>query len=92
VVGGEAATLLTAAWLPTWLLVLLPAQWASTAIQSSITGSGMPDAASVLLALAGTASTTLLVARLLPRRWPYALMLTVWLALSAFVARNSAIW
>jgi hypothetical protein len=92
VVGGEAATLLTAAWLPTWLLVLLPAQWASTAIQASITGSGVPGAASVLLALGGTASTTLLVARLLPRRWPYALMFTVWLALSAVVARNSAIW
>jgi len=92
VVGGEAATLLTAAWLPTWLLVLLPAQWASAAIQSSITGSGLPGATSVLLALAGTASTTLLAARLLPRRWPYALMFTVWLALSAVVARYPATW
>jgi len=92
VVGGEAATLLTAAWLPPWLLVLLPAQWASTAIQTSVTGSGTQAAASVLVALAGTATTTLLVARLLPRRWPYALMFTVWLALSAVVARFPATW
>ncbi len=90
VVSGEAATLLTAQWLPTWLLVLLPAQWASAAIQTAITGSGTRAAASVLVALAGTASTTLLVARLLPRRWPYALMFTAWLALSALVARHPA--
>jgi hypothetical protein len=92
VVGGEAATLLTASRLPAWLLVLLPAQWASAAIQTSITGSGTRAAASVLVALAGTATTTLLVARLLPRRWPYALMFTVWLALSAVVARFPATW
>ena len=90
VVSGEAATLLTAQWLPSWLLVLLPAQWASAAIQTAITGSGTRAAASVLVALAGTASTTLLVARLLPRRWPYALMFTAWLALSALVARHPA--
>ena len=92
VVRGEAATLLTASRLPAWLLVLLPAQWASAAIQTSITGSGTLAAASVLVALAGTATTTLLVARLLPRRWPYALMFTVWLALSAVVARSPATW
>lgn len=88
VVTGEAATLLTASVLPAWLLVLLPAQWASAALQTAIAGSGTRDAAAVLVALAGTATTTLLVARLLPRRWPYALMFTVWLALSALVARH----
>ncbi|MBL0889805.1 MAG: hypothetical protein IBJ19_04260 [Gemmatimonadaceae bacterium] len=94
VVCGEAATLLTAAWLPTWLptwlLVLLPAQWASTAIATAIVGSGTRAAMAVLVALAGTAATTLLVARLLPRKWPYALMFTAWLAFSALVARHPA--
>jgi hypothetical protein len=88
VVCGEAATLLTAAWLPAWLLVLLPAQWASAAIATAIAGSGTRAATAVLVALAGTAVTTLLVARLLPRKWPYALMFTMWLALSALVARS----
>lgn len=88
VVCGEAATLLTAAWLPDWLLVLLPAQWASAAIATAIVGSGTRAAMAVLVALAGTAVTTLLVARLLPRKWPYALMFTAWLALSALVARS----
>ncbi len=88
VVCGEAATLLTAAWLPDWLLVLLPAQWASAAIATAIVGSGTRAALAVLMALAGTAATTLLVARLLPRKWPYALMFTAWLALSAYVARS----
>lgn len=88
VVCGEAATLLTAAWLPDWLLVLLPAQWASAAIATAIVGSGTRAAMAVLVALAGTAVTTLLVARLLPRKWPYALMFTAWLALSAYVARS----
>jgi hypothetical protein len=86
VVCGEAATLLTAAWLPAWLLVLLPAQWASAAIATAIAGSGTRAAMSVLVALAGTAVTTLVVARLLPRKWPYALMFIAWLALSALVA------
>lgn len=88
VVCGEAATLLTAAWLPDWLLVLLPAQWASAAIATAIVGSGTRAAMAVLVALAGTAVTALLVARLLPRKWPYALMFTAWLALSAYVARS----
>lgn len=88
VVCGEAATLLTAAWLPAWLLVLLPAQWASAAIATAIAGSGTRAATAVLVALAGTAVTTLLVARLLPRKWPYALMFTAWLAFSALVARS----
>lgn len=90
VVCGEAATLLTAAWLPAWLLVLLPAQWASAAIATAIAGSGMRAATAVLVALAGTAATTLLVARLLPRKWPYAIMFTAWLAFSALVARHPA--
>ncbi len=89
VVAGEAAMLSTASAmpgaLPDWLLVLLPAQWASTAIQTALTGTGTRAASSALLALAGTAAVTLLVARLWPRRWPYALMFTAWLALSALV-------
>jgi len=89
VVGGEAAILVTAsvqpALLPAWLLALLPAQWASAAIQTALTGTGTRAAASALWALAGTGAVTLLVARLLPRRWPYALMFTAWLALSALV-------
>jgi hypothetical protein len=89
VVAGEAAILLTASAmpgaLPDWLLVLLPAQWASTAIQTALTGPGTRAASSVLFALVGTAAATLLVARLWPRRWPYLVMFTAWLALSALV-------
>lgn len=89
VVAGEAAMLVTAATLPgrlpDWLLVLLPAQWASMAIQTALTGTGTRAAASALFALAGTGAVTLLVARLWPRRWPYALMFSAWLGLSALV-------
>lgn len=89
VVCGEAAMLSTASAmpgaLPGWLLVLLPAQWASTAIQTALTGTGTRAASSVLFALAGTAAATLLVARLWPRRWPYLVMFTAWLGLSALV-------
>ena len=89
VVAGEAAILLTSLAmpdaLPKWLLTLLPAQWASTAIQTALTGTGTRAASSALIALAGTAATTMLVARLWPRRWPYLLMFTAWLALSALV-------
>lgn len=89
VVAGEAAMLATA-WalpgaLPDWLLALLPAQWASVAIQTALTGTGTRAASSALFALAGTAAATLLVARLWPRRWPYAVMFTTWLGLSALV-------
>jgi hypothetical protein len=94
VVAGEAAILATASAmpgaLPAWLLVLLPAQWASTAIQTSLTGAGTVAASSVLIALAGTAAATLLVARLWPRRWPYLIMFTAWLALSALVWHRPA--
>ena len=89
VVAGEAAILLTASTmpgaLPDWLLALLPAQWASTAIQTALTGTGTRAASSPLFALAGTAAATLFVARLWPRRWPYLVMFTVWLGLSALV-------
>lgn len=89
VVAGEAAVVFAAAaspaLLPDWLLVLLPAQWASVAIQTALTGSGTRAASSALLALAGTAAATLLVARLWPRRWPYLIMFTAWLGLSALV-------
>ena len=78
VVAGEAAILITASALPDslpeWLLVLLPAQWASTAIQTAFTGTADRAASAALLALAGTAAATLLVAWLWPRRWPYLIM------------------
>lgn len=94
VVAGEAAILATASAmpgaLPAWLLVLLPAQWASTAIQTALTGTGTVAASSVLIALAGTAAATLLVARLWPRRWPYLIMFTAWLGLSALVWHRPA--
>lgn len=89
VVAGEGAMLLTALAspdaLPRWLLVLLPAQWASMAIQTALAGKGTLAAAAPLLALGGTAITTLLVAHLWPRRWPYLVMFSTWLGLSALV-------
>lgn len=90
IVAGEGAMLLTAGSLPGWLLAALPAQWTSTAVQTALTGSGTRAAAAALLALAGTGVTTLLVAALLPRRWPYALMFTGWLVLSALVWHRPA--
>jgi hypothetical protein len=89
VVCGEVAILATALAmpesLPAWLLALLPAQWASLAIQTALLGGGTLPASAPLIALAGTAAATLVVARLLPRRWPYLLMFTTWLACSALV-------
>lgn len=89
VVAGEAAVVLTAladpSALPRWLLALLPAQWASIAIQAALTGTGAALANAALFALAGTAAATLLVAWLWPRRWPYLVMFTTWLSLSALV-------
>ena len=89
VVAGEAATVLIVfalpGLLPNWLLVLLPAQWATAAIQIALTGTGTRAASSVLIALAGTAATTTLVVLLWPRRWPYLLMFTAWLSFSALV-------
>ncbi len=89
VVAGEASVLLIVSTLPgllpAWFLALLPAQWANVAIQSALTGTGTLAALPELIALAGTAATTLLAARLWTRRWPYLLMFTTWLSLSALV-------
>lgn len=89
VVAGEAAVVATAAVqpdaLPDGLLALLPAQWATTALTTALTSAGPFAAAPVLLALGGTAGTTLLVAALWPRRWPYLLMFSAWIGLSALV-------
>lgn len=89
VVAGEAAILVTAmaqpGALPAWLLVWLPAQWANIAIQTALAGNAAIAASSTLIALGGTAAATLLVARLWPRRWPYLIMFTTWIALSALV-------
>ncbi len=89
VVGGEAAVVATAAAqpgvLPAWLLALLPAQWAATAIGAAFTGAGPMVSWPVLSALGGTAATTLLVAALWPRRWPYLLMFSAWIGLSSLV-------
>mgnify|MGYP001823637133 FL=1 len=89
VVAGEASVLLIVSTLPgvlpEWFLALLPAQWASIAIQSALTGTGSLAALPELIALAGTAATTLLAARLWMRRWPYLLMFSAWLGLSALV-------
>ena len=89
VVAGEVAILATAIALPQalpdWLLALLPAQWATSAIQTALSGTALQAASAVLVALGGTAASTLVVALLLPRRWPYVLMFTGWLACSALV-------
>lgn len=95
VVGGEGAMLFVAAAqpgaLPDWLLALLPAQWASAAIRTALSGTGAPLAGSELAALAGTAAATLLVAKLWPRRWPYLIMFTAWLGLSALVLHHPSL-
>lgn len=89
VVAGEASVLLIVSVfpgaLPNWFLALLPAQWASIAIETALIGEGTLGAMPVLIALAGTAATTLLAARLWLHRWPYLLMFTTWLGLSALV-------
>ncbi len=95
VVAGEAAIVATAAaspdLLPDWLLALLPAQWASIAIEAALTGGGAGFGIGsglvgfTLFALAGTAAATLLVVRLWPRRLPYSVMFTTWLGCSALV-------
>lgn len=90
VVIGEVAILATAMALPdalpSWLLALLPAQWASVAIQTALAGNPILTAGAALLALAGTAAATHLVASLWPRRWPYLVMFTTWLGASALVS------
>lgn len=93
VVAGEAAIIATAAAepgaIPEWLLVLLPAQWTSIALQSAFTGSFNSVAIAALFALGGTAAATLLVRQLWPRRWTYLVMFTTWLSLSALVYHQS---
>jgi len=93
VVSGEAAMLATASALPgalpDGLLVLLPAQWANVALQNAFTGAGACAGSAVLLALGGTAAATWIVIRLWPRRWPYLIMFTAWLGLSALVWHES---
>jgi hypothetical protein len=53
VVAGEASVLLIASTLPgalpDWFLALLPAQWASIAIQTALTGTGTVAAMPVLI-------------------------------------------
>lgn len=94
VVAGEAAIVATAAaepgMLPDWLLVLLPAQWASMAIAAALTGTFSGASVAALIALGGTAAATLLVRTLFPSRWPYIVMFTTWLALSALVHHQLA--
>lgn len=89
VVAGEAAVLITAATMPGawpgWVLALLPAQWATLALQAALTGIGGTLANAALFALGGTAAATLLVHRLWPRCWPYLVMFSTWLSLSALV-------
>lgn len=94
VVAGEAAILATAlvqpGALPDWLLALLPAQWASIALQSALGGNFTAQSYAAMTALLGTAAATMFVTYLWPRRWTYAVMFTTWLALSALVWWYSA--
>lgn len=91
VVAGEAAILITATAqpgaLPDWLMALLPAQWASYAFSavSLDLGFSNPLIVAALFALGGTAGATLLVAKLWPKRWPYLIMFSTWIGLSALV-------
>lgn len=89
VVAGEAAILIAASIdpsaIPDWLLVLLPAQWANMAFNSALTGREILAFFPSVLALGGTALATMLVTKLWPRRWPYLVMFTTWLSLSALV-------
>lgn len=87
VVAGEAAVLATAALrpdaLPSAVLALLPAQWASTALAAAMARGAV--AVPQLIALAGTAAATGLVIAQWPRRWTYGVMFSVWIGLSALV-------
>ena len=87
VVAGEAAVLATAALrpdaLPSAVLALLPAQWASTALAAAMARGTV--AVPQLIALAGTAAATGLVIAQWPRRWTYGVMFSVWIGLSALV-------
>lgn len=89
VVAVMAVILLIAtAWpgtLPDALLALVPAQWASAAIQTALTGTGTRAASSALFALGGTGAVMLLAAWLWPRKWPLWLVVAAWVGLSALV-------
>ena len=94
VVAVMAATLLIAtAWpgaLPDALLALVPAQWASAAIQTALTGTGTRAASSALFALGGTGTAMLLAAWLSPRKWPFWLVVAAWAGLSMLVWQRPA--
>lgn len=86
-----------AAWpgtLPDVLLALLPAHWASVAIQTALTGTGTRLASSALFALGGTGVAALLVRWLIrrtsARAWPLWLMGAIWIGLSALVWQRPA--
>ena len=89
VVAGEGALLATAAAspgaIPDWLLVLLPAQWAAIALGHGFDGGNIRAGIAALCALGGTAGATMIVARLWPSRWPYLVMFSTWIGLSALV-------
>lgn len=94
IIAGEGAILFTAmaspGALPSWLLALLPAQWASSAMQTAMRGTASGVAIWELLALAGTAGATLIVAALWPRRWPNLIMFSTWIILSMMVWQQPA--
>ncbi len=94
IVAGEGAIIFTAiaspGALPPWLLALLPAQWASSALQMAMSDPVSGVAFWDLLALAGTAVATLTVVALWPRRWTYLIMFGTWIVLSVLVGEQPA--
>ena len=94
-IGRLATTTSRAAWSAVLLAGLMlalqavpalsPAGWSRLAIQTAVTGTGTRAAASGLAALAGLGVLALLAARLVPRRWPLALLAAGWLVLAGFV-------
>ncbi len=94
-IGRLAATTSRAAWSAVLLAglflalqalpALSPAGWSRLVIQMAVTGTGTRAAASGLAALAGLGVLALFAARLVPRRWPLALLVAGWLALANFV-------
>ncbi|MFC3097494.1 hypothetical protein [Alteraurantiacibacter palmitatis] len=93
-IAAMAAILaIAAAWpgtLPDVLLALVPAHWASVAIQTALTGTGTRLASSALFALGGTGAAALLARWLWSRKWPLWLVVAAWLALSALVWQRPA--
>ncbi|MFC3101719.1 hypothetical protein [Altererythrobacter lauratis] len=84
--------------LPDALLALVPAHWASMAIQTALTGTGTRLASSSLFALAGTGAAALLARGLWSRNWPQGwphnwplwLVVVAWIGLSALVWQRPA--